>query len=144
MYDTGNSTQCFIITNMGKDSEKEYVCVCVCVRVCVCVYGFHLWLSWQRICQQCRRTGFSPWVGKILWRRQRLSTPVFWLREFQECILHAVTKTWTRLSNFHSLIYLCVCVNMQLHLFAVHLKLAQHCESTMCVCYVPSVVSSSL
>ena len=25
--------------------------------------------------------GFDPWVGKILWRRERLPTPVFWPRE---------------------------------------------------------------
>ena len=29
-------------------------------------------------CLQCRRPGFDPWVGKILWRRERLPTPVFW------------------------------------------------------------------
>ena len=29
LCDTGNSTPCFVITNMGKESEKEYVCVCV-------------------------------------------------------------------------------------------------------------------
>ena len=27
---------------------------------------------------QCGRPGFDPWVGKILWRRERLPTPVFW------------------------------------------------------------------
>ena len=26
---------------------------------------------------QCRRPGFSPWVGKVPWRRERLPTPVF-------------------------------------------------------------------
>ena len=26
---------------------------------------------------QCRRHGFSPWVGKIPWRREWLPTPVF-------------------------------------------------------------------
>ena len=41
-----------------------------------------LWLSWQRVCLQCRRPGFNPWVGEIPWRRQRLPTPVFWPREF--------------------------------------------------------------
>ena len=30
-----------------------------------------------------RETGFDPEVGKIPWRRERLSTPVFWLREFR-------------------------------------------------------------
>ena len=27
---------------------------------------------------QFRRPGFDLWVGKILWRRERLLTPVFW------------------------------------------------------------------
>ena len=27
-------------------------------------------------------TGFNPWVGKIPWRRDRLSTPVIWPGEF--------------------------------------------------------------
>ena len=29
------------------------------------------------------KTGFDPWVGKILWRRERLSTLVFFPGEFQ-------------------------------------------------------------
>ena len=31
---------------------------------------------------QYGRPGFGPWVGKILWRRERLPTPVFWPGEF--------------------------------------------------------------
>ena len=27
--------------------------------------------------QQCRRPQFNSWLGKILWRRDRLSTPIF-------------------------------------------------------------------
>ena len=27
-------------------------------------------------CRKCRRSGFSPWVGKILWRRSQQPTPV--------------------------------------------------------------------
>ena len=27
--------------------------------------GLPWWLRWQRICLQCRRPGFNPWVGKI-------------------------------------------------------------------------------
>ena len=30
-----------------------------------------------RICLQCRRPGFSPWVGKIPWRREWQPIPVF-------------------------------------------------------------------
>ena len=36
IYSTVNSTQYFVITYKGKESEKEYVCVCVCV----CVYAY--------------------------------------------------------------------------------------------------------
>ena len=59
-------------------------------------WGLPLWLSWLRICLQCRRPGFNPWVGKMPWRRERLPTPVFWPREF-----HGLYSR-TRLSNFHT------------------------------------------
>ena len=38
----------------------------------------------KRIHLQCRRSGFHPWVGKILWRREWQPTPVFLFEEFQE------------------------------------------------------------
>ena len=44
--------------------------------------GLPLWLSWERICLQCGRPGFNPWVGKIPWRRETLPTSVFWPIEF--------------------------------------------------------------
>ena len=31
----------------------------------------------KRICLQCRRCGFNPWLGKISWRRAWQPTPVF-------------------------------------------------------------------
>ena len=31
----------------------------------------------KKMCQQCRRPGFDPWVGKIPWRRAWQLTPVF-------------------------------------------------------------------
>ena len=37
-----------------------------------------------RICLQCRRPGFDPWVGQIPWRRGWLLTPVFLPGEFRE------------------------------------------------------------
>ena len=36
-----------------------------------------LWLRWLRICLQCRRPGFDPWIRKIPRRREWLPTPVF-------------------------------------------------------------------
>ena len=40
-------------------------------------HGLPWWLRWWRICLQCRRPGFDPWVGKIPWRREWQPTPVF-------------------------------------------------------------------
>ena len=40
------------------------------------------WLRKWRICLQCRRLGFDPWVGKIPWRREWQLTPAFLLRDF--------------------------------------------------------------
>ena len=37
----------------------------------------------KRIRLQCERPGFDPWIGKVLWRRERLPTPVFLPGEFQ-------------------------------------------------------------
>ena len=41
------------------------------------ILGLPLWLSWQRICLQCRTPEFDPWIGKMPWRREWLPTPVF-------------------------------------------------------------------
>ena len=46
------------------------------------VLEFLWWLSQEKICLQCRRTGFDSWVGKISWRREWLPTPVFLPGEF--------------------------------------------------------------
>ena len=50
------------------------------------VYLLASWASpvaqWKRICLQCRRHGFDPWMGKILWRRAWQPTPVFSPGEF--------------------------------------------------------------
>ena len=39
--------------------------------------GFPACSDGKEFACQCTRPGFSPWVGKILWRRERLPTPVF-------------------------------------------------------------------
>ena len=39
--------------------------------------GLPWWLSWWRICLQCKRPWFDFWVRKIHSRRDRLPTPVF-------------------------------------------------------------------
>ena len=45
--------------------------------------------------------GSTPGVGKIPWRRERLSTPVFWPGESMDCVVHWVAKSQTRLSDFY-------------------------------------------
>ena len=35
-----------------------------------------------KICLQCRRHGFEPWIGKVPWRREQLPTPVSLPGEF--------------------------------------------------------------
>ena len=52
------------------------------------------WLSWLRICLQCGKPGFDPWVGKIPWRRELLHTPVFWPREFCGLCSPWAQKEW--------------------------------------------------
>ena len=39
--------------------------------------GLPCWLRGQSVCLQCWRPGFSPWVGKIPWRREWLPLPAF-------------------------------------------------------------------
>ena len=41
------------------------------------VTGFPGGSEGKRICLQCGRPGFKPWVGKNPWRREQLPTPVF-------------------------------------------------------------------
>ena len=53
------------------------------------ITGLPWWLSWLRICLQCRRPGSNPWVGKIPWRGEQLPTPVFWPGEF-----HGLYSPW--------------------------------------------------
>ena len=59
-------------------------------------FGLPLWLSWRRICLQCRRPGLgrSPGEGK--------GYPLLHsgLENSMDCIVHGVTKSQTRLSDF--------------------------------------------
>ena len=42
----------------------------------------------------CRKPGFNPWVGKILWRRERLPTPVFGLENSMDYSLWSCKESY--------------------------------------------------
>ena len=51
---------------------------------------------------QCRRSRFNQWVGKILWRREWLATPVLLPEEFQGQRSLASYSPWgPKESDFH-------------------------------------------
>ena len=73
---------------------------------CPNLYGLPRWLKRWRICLQCGRPGFNPWVGKILWRNHRLPLQYSGLENSMDCIVYGVAKSWTWLSDFHSLAFI--------------------------------------
>ena len=48
-----------------------------------------------------RRPGFDPWVGKIPGEGKGYSLQYSRLENSVDCIVHGVTKSRTRLSDFH-------------------------------------------
>ena len=70
----------------------------------------------KRIRLQCGRPGFDPWIGKIPWRREGLSTPVFWPGVYPEnsmdCIVNGrvrhdwATFTLTSIHDYCSFDYM--------------------------------------
>ena len=55
------------------------------------------WLRWQKICLQCGRYGFDPWVRKIPWRSEQLPLQYSGMENSMDYIVHGVAKsqTWT-------------------------------------------------
>ena len=53
--------------------------------------GYPLQYSWASFVAQLVKNppGFDPWGGKILWRREKLPTPIFWPGEF-----HGLYRPW--------------------------------------------------
>ena len=49
----------------------------------------------------CRRPWFNSWVGKICWRRTGCPPQYPGLENAMDCVVHGVTKSWARLSDFH-------------------------------------------
>ena len=59
----------FFLQFLELDKEKEFSEALA--------WGLPRWLSGKESNCQCRRCGFSPWVGEIPWRRKGQPTPVF-------------------------------------------------------------------
>ena len=49
----------------------------LCIAIIWFPGGSMVKIKKKKICLQCWRCGFNPWVGKILWRREWQSFPVF-------------------------------------------------------------------
>ena len=68
----------------GKILEPKTLVVVLVVVVIIALFimliifliGLPWWLRGETICLECRRPGFSPWVGKMPWRRKWHPTPV--------------------------------------------------------------------
>ena len=82
------------------------------------------WLRQWRVCLQCGRPVFGPWVGKILWRRKWQPTPVFFLGESRGWRSLTGYSPWgckeldttERLHfHFHVSIEVCVCLKLILY-----------------------------
>ena len=68
--------------------------------VTICDLGASLVAEMVRICLQCRRSKINPWIGKVTWKREWQSTPVFLPGEFHgqrslAATVHGVAKSWT-------------------------------------------------
>ena len=69
--------------------------------------GLPWWLRWWRICPQCRKPEFDPWVRRISWRKacnplhySCLENPMGW--GIGQAAVHGVPESRTRLSDWHS------------------------------------------
>ena len=62
----------------------------VLMYICTCTAGFPGGSVVKNL-PAMREASFSPWVGKILWRREWLPTPVLWPGEF-----HGLYSPWGR------------------------------------------------
>ena len=59
-----------------------------------CFESVESWLRLSRICLQCRRPSFNPWVGKMPWRRKWLLTPEFLPEEWHRHRSQAGCSPW--------------------------------------------------
>ena len=99
----------------------------LCICLCLYITKILLLMVAQTVeCLQCRRSGFDPWVRKILQGMKRQSTPVFLPGEFHgqrslAAYCHEVTKSDTTerltLKDLHLLICICLKVENSQNIF---------------------------
>ena len=65
------------------------------------IMGASLATQLVKVCFQCGRPGFDPWVGKIPWRGNAYLLQYSGLENSMDCIVHWVAKSPTQLSDFH-------------------------------------------
>ena len=74
-------SKCSLDEWMGKENVR---CICIPLKcklpyipyMYIHTHTIPWWLRWWSLCLQCRRPRFSPWVGKIPWRRKWQPIPV--------------------------------------------------------------------
>ena len=75
--DLAAAAGCFSCPSSLSEGFPLMAVLCVSLPCC-----FPWWLRWWRICLQCRRLEFDPWVRKIFCGKAWQPTPVFLPREF--------------------------------------------------------------
>ena len=66
-----------ILSTLDDMSTQSFEWSFIYLLIVLNTLGLPWWLRWWRICLQCRRPGFDPWVGKILWKRKWQPSPIF-------------------------------------------------------------------
>ena len=88
-----------------------------------------------RICLQCERPGFDPWVGKILWRRKGYPLQYSGLENSMDCIVRGVTKSRIRLSDlhFHVHVYIYVYIHCVYAYIRIYTPLCVYVYTIVCI-----------
>ena len=91
--DTCLTGSLWVLTRLYEQQGGTHCTTAVTVVVCILSSSSGASLVAQLVKNplQWGRPGFDPWVGKIPWRRERLSTPVFWPGKF-----HVLHSPWGR------------------------------------------------
>ena len=94
---------CIVLYHLKVHMEEIFGIYLMSYCICQFFFGVHFWyrgipwwFRWWRICLQCRRPRFHPWVGKTPRRREWLPSTVFLPGEFHEQRSLAGYSPWGR------------------------------------------------